>query len=210
MVPGSYPVVPGHEVIGTIVAVGPHCKGRSVASAWAWAGTATVAATATLPGRRTKPVRQASAYHRRSPRRFADRVRAHWSWAIPVPAGLDPASAGPLLCGSGTVFLPFVINDTSSPPTGWVWSVLAGWAILAVKFARAWGCEVTAFTSSASKRDEALALGAHRTASSVDVKELKSLAGSLDFLLVTVGAALEWDALIGTLAPRAACTWWVW
>ena len=36
----------------------------------------------------------------------------------------------------------------------------------------------------------------------VDVKELKAFAGQLDFLLVTVGASLEWDALIGTLAPK--------
>jgi len=38
--------------------------------------------------------------------------------------------------------------------------------------------------------------------SSVDVKELKAFAGKLDFLLVTVGASLEWDALLGTLAPK--------
>lgn len=43
---------------------------------------------------------------------------------------------------------------------------------------------------------------AHRTVSSVGVKELKAFTGQLDFLLVTAGASLEWDALIGTLVPK--------
>lgn len=97
--------------------------------------------------------------------------------------------------------MPFVINDIK--PTDKVGVVgIGGLGHLAVKFAHAWGCEVTAFTSTPSKREEALLLGAHHTISSVDVKELKTIAGTLDFLLVTVGASLEWDALIGTLAPK--------
>ena len=200
--PASYPVVPGHEVIGTIVAVGPQCKGRSVGQrvGLGWHSHSCCHCNFCLGGEQnlcTK--RQPTIVGRHGG--FADRVRAHWSWAIPVPEGLDPASAGPLLCGGGTVFLPFVINDIK--PTDRVGVVgIGGLGHLAVKFARAWGCEVTAFTSSPSKRDEALALGAHRTVSSVDLKELKAQAGTLDFLLVTVGAALEWDALIGTLAPK--------
>lgn len=200
--PASYPVVPGHEVIGTIVAVGDQTKGRSVGQrvGLGWHSHSCCHCNFCLGGEQnlcTK--RQPTIVGRHGG--FADRVRAHWSWAIPVPAGLDPASAGPLLCGGGTVFLPFVINDIK--PTDRVGVVgIGGLGHLAVKFARAWGCEVTAFTSSASKRDEALALGAHRTVSSVDLKELKAQAGTLDFLLVTVGAALEWDALIGTLAPK--------
>ena len=128
-------------------------------------------------------------------------MRAHWGWSLPIPEGVDPASAGPLMCGGGTAFLPFVIHGIK--PTDKVGVVgIGGLGHLAVKFAHAWGCEVTAFTSTPSKRDEALLLGAHKTVSSVDVKELKAIAGTLDFLLVTVGASLEWDALINTLAPK--------
>ena len=200
--PANYPVVPGHEVVGRIVAVGANAKGRSVGQrvGIGWHSKSClhcnfcVAGEPNLCGKR-----QPTIVGRHGG--FADKLRAHWSWAIPLPEALDPASAGPLMCGGGTVFLPFVLHGIK--PTDRVGVVgIGGLGHLAVKFARAWGCEVTAFTSTASKREEALLLGAHKTISSVDVKELKANAGSLDFLLVTVGASLEWDALINTLSPK--------
>lgn len=200
--PVSYPVVPGHEVVGTIVAAGPHVKGRTLGQrvGLGWHSSSCQHCAYCLGGEQNLcPTRQPTIVGRHGG--FADKVRAHWSWALPLPKGLDPASAGPLMCGGGTAFLPFVIHDIK--PTDRVGVVgIGGLGHLAVKFAKAWGCEVTAFTSSATKREEALALGAHRTISSVDQNELKAFAGQLDFLMVTVGASLEWDALIGTLAPK--------
>lgn len=200
--PVSYPVVPGHEVVGTIVAVGPQVKGRSVGQrvGLGWHSNSCQHCRFCQGGEQNLcATRQPTIIGRHGG--FADKVRSHWSWALPIPEGLDPAAAGPLMCGGGTAFLPFVINDIK--PTDRVGVVgIGGLGHLAVKFAKAWGCDVTAFTSSPSKREEALALGAHRTVSSVDVKELKAFAGQLDFLLVTVGASLEWDALLGTLAPK--------
>ncbi len=200
--PASYPVVPGHEVVGTITAVGPNAKGRSVGQrvGLVWHSKSCLHCNFCVGGEQNLcNTRQPTIIGRHGG--FADKVRAHWSWALPIPAGLDPASAGPLMCGGGTAFLPFVIHGIK--PTDKVGVVgIGGLGHLAVKFAKAWGCDVTAFTSSPSKREEALALGAHRTVSSVDVKELKAYAGQLDFLLVTVGASLEWDALMGTLAPK--------
>jgi uncharacterized zinc-type alcohol dehydrogenase-like protein len=73
---------------------------------------------------------------------------------------------------------------------------------MALKFANAWGCDVTAFTSSESKQAEAKLLGAHHVVSSRDVKSIKSIAGSLDLLLITANVPLEWGALVATLAPR--------
>lgn len=200
--PASYPLVPGHEVVGTIVAVGAQAKGRHVGQrvGLGWHSRSCLHCQHCLGGeqnlcRKSQPTiigRHGG---------FADRVRAHWSWNIPLPDALDASAAGPLMCGGGTAFLPFVIHGIK--PTDKVGVVgIGGLGHLAVKFARAWGCEVTAFTSTPSKREEALALGAHHTISSVDVKELKTIAGTLDFLLVTVGASLEWDALINTLAPK--------
>jgi alcohol/geraniol dehydrogenase (NADP+) len=188
--------------VGTIVALGANAKGRSIGQrvGIGWHSGSCQHCQHCVGGEQNLcGTRQPTIIGRHGG--FADRLRAHWSWALPLPAGLDPASAGPLMCGGGTAFLPFIIHDIK--PTDRVGVVgIGGLGHLAVKFAKAWGCDVTAFTSSASKRNEALALGAHRTVSSVDVKELKAYAGKLDFLLVTVGASLEWDALIGTLAPK--------
>ena len=200
--PVSCPVVPGPEVVGTIVAVGPQAKGREVGErvGLGWQAKSCQYCQHCMGGEQNLcGKRQPTIIGRHGG--FADKVRAHWSWALPLPAKMDASSAGPLMCGGGTAFLPFVIHDIK--PTDRVGVVgIGGLGHLAVKFAKAWGCDVTAFTSSASKREEALLLGAHRTVSSVDVKELKAFAGKLDFLLVTAGASLEWDALLGTLAPK--------
>lgn len=200
--PVTYPMVPGHEVVGRIVTVGAQAKGRSVGQrvGLGWHSKSCLHCNLCLGGEQNLcGKRQPTIIGRHGG--FADRIRAHWSWALPLPEALSPSSAGPLMCGGGTVFLPFVLHGIR--PTDRVGVVgIGGLGHLAVKFARAWGCEVTAFTSSASKREEALQLGAHRTVSSVDLKELKAHAGQLDFLLVTAGATLEWDALMGTLAPN--------
>ena len=200
--PATYPLVPGHEIIGTITAVGAQAKGRSVGQrvGIGWHSKSCCHCNFCMGGEQNLCAkRQPTIVGRHGG--FADKVRAHWGWALPIPEGVDPSSAGPLMCGGGTAFLPFVIHGIK--PTDKVGVVgIGGLGHLAVKFARAWGCEVTAFTSTPSKREEALLLGAHKTVSSVDVKELKAIAGTLDFLLVTVGASLEWDALINTLAPK--------
>lgn len=200
--PANYPVVPGHEVVGVITALGSHAKGRTIGQrvGIGWHTASCTHCNFCLGGEQNLCAkRQPTIVGRHGG--FADRLRAHWSWAVPIPEGLDPAAVGPLMCGGGTVFLPFELHAIK--PTDRVGVVgIGGLGHMALKFARAWGCEVTAFTSSPSKRDEALALGAHRTLSSVDLTELKAAAGSLDFLLITVGASLEWDALINTLAPK--------
>jgi uncharacterized zinc-type alcohol dehydrogenase-like protein len=200
--PASYPVVPGHEAVGIITALGSQSKGRQIGQrvGIGWHTSSCTHCNFCLGGDQNLCAkRQPTIVGRHGG--FADRLRAHWSWAVPIPDALDPAAVGPLMCGGGTVFLPFVINDIK--PTDRVGVVgIGGLGHLGVKFARAWGCDVTAFTSSASKREEALALGAHRTVSSVDAAELKAAAGTLDFLLITAGASLNWDALINTLAPK--------
>jgi len=132
---------------------------------------------------------------------FAERVRCHWSWALPLPEALDSKSAGPLFCGGLTVFSPIVEFDIR--PTDRVGVVgIGGLGHMALKFLHAWGCDVTAFTSSASKADEARGFGAHHVVASNDAKALKQIAGTLDVILVTVNVTLNWNAMLAALAPR--------
>ncbi|MEY4765113.1 MAG: hypothetical protein RI907_1786, partial [Pseudomonadota bacterium] len=163
----AYPIVGGHEVVGTVVALGSQAKGLKLGQkvGVGWMASSCMACQPCLGGEPhlcRSGVPTIVGHHGG----FAERLRAHWLWACPIPEGLNPAKAGPLLCGGITVFSPFLIHDIK--PTARVGVVgIGGLGHLALKFARAWGCEVTAFTSSDSKRDEAMALGAHRVVSSV-------------------------------------------
>jgi uncharacterized zinc-type alcohol dehydrogenase-like protein len=109
--------------------------------------------------------------------------------------------AGPLLCGGITVFNPLL--EYRVLPTSRVGVVgIGGLGHMALRFARAWGCEVTAFTSSPDKAAEALSLGAHRVVPSRDSDAIAAIAGQLDLIIVTANAPLDWDALIAALGPK--------
>ncbi|WP_164102841.1 NADPH-dependent aldehyde reductase Ahr [Candidatus Laterigemmans baculatus] len=197
-----YPVVPGHEVIGRVVAMGANAKGLREGQrvGVGWNAGSCMHCRACLSGdQHLCPVAQATIVGHHGG--FAERVRAHWAWAIPIPERLEPAAAGPLLCGGVTVFSPLV--DFAVRPTQRAGVVgIGGLGHMALQFLGAWGCEVTAFTSSKSKFDEAKQLGADHVVSSRDSDAIEHLAGKLDLLLVTVNVPLDWNALISTLNAR--------
>ena len=88
---------------------------------------------------------------------FADYVRGHWSWAIPIPDGMDMSKVGPLFCGGITVFNPIVIAGVQ--PTDSVGVIgIGGLGHMALKFLKYWGCEVVAFSSNTAKKEEILFL----------------------------------------------------
>jgi uncharacterized zinc-type alcohol dehydrogenase-like protein len=130
---------------------------------------------------------------------FASSVRCHWAWALPLPENLNLADSGPLLCGGITVFNPLAMYAKPTSRVGFVG--IGGLGHMGVKFAAAYGCDVTAFTSSASKADEARSFGAHHIVSSRDSAALAKIAGSLDLIISTVNVPLDWPAMIATLAP---------
>jgi uncharacterized zinc-type alcohol dehydrogenase-like protein len=198
----SYPLVPGHEVIGTITQVGGHVRhlpvGETVGLGWfsgscmtcpqCMGGDHNLCASAeqTMIGRYGG---------------FADKVRCNAEWAIRLPAGLDVHKAGPLFCGGITVFNPIV--QFGVRPTDRVGVIgIGGLGHLALQFLNKWGCEVTAFTSSDAKRDEAIRMGAHHVVNSRAEAEVERLAGSLDFVLSTVNADLNWGLYLAALAPK--------
>ena len=197
----TYPLVPGHEVIGVVEAVGDEARGLKVGDrvGIGWFAGSCLSCQPCLSGRHQLCGNSEQTIVGRHGG-FADRLRANWEWAIKLPEALDPASAGPLFCGGITVFGP--ITDFGVKPTDRVGVIgIGGLGHLALQFLNKWGCEVTAFTSSEAKADEAKKLGAHHVVGTRDQAALRKLEGSLDFILVTVNVPLDWDLFIAALAP---------
>ena len=198
----AYPLVPGHEVVGRIVALGTHTKGLRLGQVvgLGWTAASCMHCSSCMGGDHnlcSTAVPTIVGHHGG----FADRVRSHWAWAIPLPEGVRPEIAGPLLCGGITVFNPLLEYEIL--PTSRVGVVgIGGLGHMALRFAKSWGCEVTAFTSSPDKAEEARRLGARRVVSSRDSEDIASIAGQLDLVIVTVNASLDWDAIISTLGPK--------
>ncbi|MFC7337960.1 NAD(P)-dependent alcohol dehydrogenase [Haloferula chungangensis] len=198
----QYPLVPGHEVVGTVAATGDmvtHLKpGQKVGLGW-HSGYCMSCRPCVSGDHNLCPDSEPTIVGHHGG--FADKVRAKAPAVIPLPDGLDFISAGPLLCGGITVFNPLVQFDI--PPTAEVAVVgIGGLGHMALAFLNAWGCKVTAFTSSEAKREEALKLGAHETINSRDSSEIKAAAGRFDLVLSTVNVALDWPNFLGTLAPK--------
>jgi uncharacterized zinc-type alcohol dehydrogenase-like protein len=198
----QYPVIPGHEVTGKIVALGDYAKGLSIGQrvGVGWNAGSCMHCHECMTGNNNLCAEAVPTIvgHQGG---FADRVRAHWAWTIPLPDTLDLSSAGPLLCGGITVFAPLITFGVK--PTDRVGVVgIGGLGHMGLRFANAWGCEVTAFTSQASKAEEARGFGAHHVVPSRDSEAMQQIDGSLDMLIVTVNAPLDWAALLKTLKPN--------
>ena len=182
----KYPFVPGHEIVGKIVALGEHTKRLKIGDrvGLGWYSASCGECEQCLSGNQNLCLKaEATIIGRHGG--FATRVRAQWTWVSPLPAKIDAGKAGPLLCGGITVFNPIV--QCGIKPTDSVAVIgIGGLGHMALKFLRAWGCDVTAFTTSDSKRDEALRLGAHRTLNSRN----------------TTNADLDWNTYIAALKPK--------
>jgi uncharacterized zinc-type alcohol dehydrogenase-like protein len=198
----AYPFVPGHEAVGRVVAMGPQAKGVTLGQrvGLGWNARSCMHCKQCLDGDHNLCANlQATLFGRHGA--FAERVRAHWVWVMPLPEGLEARESGPLLCGGITVFAP--LRELNISPTSRVGVIgIGGLGHMALKFCKAWGCEVTAFTSSDSKIEEARAFGAHRVVSSRDSKAIEAIAGTLDLIIDTVNVPLDWNALLAALAPN--------
>jgi uncharacterized zinc-type alcohol dehydrogenase-like protein len=198
----AYPLVPGHEAVGTITAVGAgvkHLKPGQTAGL-GWYSHSCLFCPQCMGGNHNLcPTVEGTIIGRHGG--FAERVRCQAAWAVPLPEKLEAAKAGPLFCAGITVFNP--MTQFGVKPTDRVGVIgIGGLGHLALQFLNKWGCEVYAFTSSDSKKDEALKLGAHATVNSRDPAQLKKIAGSLDFILSTVNVGLDWSQYLNALAPK--------
>lgn len=200
--PIPFPFVPGHEVVGDITAVGAHVKhlkpGQRVGLGW-YSYSCLVCHECMSGDHNLCKQAQVTMIGRYGG--FADRVRCQAAWAVPLSEKIPFAKAGPLFCGGITVFNPIVQFDIKATDRVGVVGI-GGLGHLALQFLNKWGCEVFAFSSNASKDAEAKKLGAHQVVNSRDPEALKKIAGSLDFIIVTVAVPLDWSAYLQTLSPR--------
>lgn len=198
----TYPLVAGHEAVGRVAAVGPAVKhlkiGQTVGVGW-FSGFCGVCPQCVAGAQNLCSAAEQTIVGRHGG--FAERVRSRAGWAIALPDDLDPRHAGPLFCGGITVFGP--MHEFDVRPTDRVGVVgIGGLGHLALRFARAWGCDVTAFSSNPKKAADALEMGAHRCVSSNDSAALEKIRDSLDFILVTTNVPLDWGAYLAALNPK--------
>ena len=198
----QYPLVAGHEIIGKVAARGNNVQnleeGMTVGLGWHSGYCGHCHSCKTGDQNLCQTAQGTIVAHHGG---FADKVRAEAVSVIEIPEGIDLESAGPLLCGGITVFNPLVQFDVKSTDKVAVIGI-GGLGHIALQFLNAWGCEVTAFTSSESKRHEAIGLGAHKTLNSRDESEIEAAAGSFDFIISTVNVKLDWNLYVNTLKAR--------
>jgi uncharacterized zinc-type alcohol dehydrogenase-like protein len=130
---------------------------------------------------------------------YADRLRADARLAFPIPDGLSSEHAAPLLCAGVTVFAPLLRHVRATDRVGIIG--VGGLGHLAIQYARAMGCHVTAFSSSPDKEAEARQFGAHDFVDTGAEGALAARAGSCDFLLYCATADLPWADYLGVLRP---------
>jgi uncharacterized zinc-type alcohol dehydrogenase-like protein len=198
----KYPFIPGHEIVGTVSAIGSTVRDRKIGERvgigwqadscgiceWCRQGDEHLCASAqpTCVGRNGG---------------YADAVRVNSRFAIPVPEALESENVAPLLCAGITVYSP--MRNYGVRPSSRVGVVgIGGLGHIGLQFAKAFGAEVTALSTSKDKEEEALKMGADHFVNTRDMEALKKVAGSFDFLLSTVSADQDWQAFVNTLRPK--------
>lgn len=200
----AYPVVAGHEVIGRVAALGESAKTKGLKVGQrvgiGWTAKSCQHCDPCISGDHVNCASGTTTTIGNNGG-FADKLRANWQWVIPLPEKLDAATAGPLLCGGITVFKPLLMHNITAMSRVGVIGI-GGLGHIAIKILHAMGAEVTAFSSSANKKQAILDMGADHVVNSRDPEALKSLAGQFDLIISTVAVDLDWQPYFAALAPR--------
>ena len=206
-----FPMVPGHEIIGRVTAIGAEVRKLAVGQLagvgcmvdscrhcapclenteqFCTAGTA-------FTYNSTEMDRQTRTYGG-----YSKHVVVDERFVLTLPAGLDPAGAAPLLCAGITTYSP--LRQWQCKPGHRVGVVgLGGLGHMAVKFAAAMGAEVTVLSTSRSKETDARRLGAHDFAGTREAGVFDKLAGRFDLILDTISAPHDYNAYLQTLRPH--------
>jgi uncharacterized zinc-type alcohol dehydrogenase-like protein len=126
---------------------------------------------------------------------YAESIVVDENFVLRIPTNLDLAGVAPLLCAGITTWSPLKHWGIGEGKKVGVVG-LGGLGHMGVKFARALGAHVVVFTTTESKREDALRLGAHEVVNSRQHEEMMKHAGSFDFILDTVSADHDINAYI--------------
>ena len=198
----QYPLVAGHEVVGRVSALGKAAENKGLKIGQrvgiGWTARSCGYCDACISGSHSNCTegKVPTILNRGG---FAEKIRADWQWVIPLPEALDIESAGPLLCGGITVFKPLLQHHITATSRVGVIGI-GGLGHIAIKLLHAMGCEVTAFSSSPSKEQEILEMGADKVVNSRDPEALKALAGQFDLIINTINVDLDWMPYFQALA----------
>ena len=129
---------------------------------------------------------------------YSNRIVVNEDYVLRVPDAIPLDRAAPLLCAGITTYSPLRTYGLKAGDKVAVVG-LGGLGHMGVKIARAMGAHVTVLSTSPSKRDDALKLGADDFAATGDPQTFKKLAGSFDFILDTVSAPHDYNAYLGLL-----------
>jgi uncharacterized zinc-type alcohol dehydrogenase-like protein len=205
----QYPVVPGHEVVGRVVATGPDVTRHQVGDV-VGIGCLIDSCRQCQPcksGEEQACVRRATPTYGGVERGegglptyggYSDSYVLDEDFAVRIPDGLDPAAAAPLLCAGITTYSP--LKRAQVGPGSRVGIVgLGGLGHLGIRIAAALGAEVTALTTSPDTAADARRLGADHVLVSTDRDAMRQHTGSLDFVLDTVSAPHDLRGELGLL-----------
>jgi uncharacterized zinc-type alcohol dehydrogenase-like protein len=203
-----YPCVPGHEIIGRVLAVGAEVT-RFAAGDLVGVGCMVDSC------QRCQPCRDGleqycekgftGTYNSREQGTkintyggYSDRIVVRQGFVLRLPEGLDPAAAAPLLCAGITTYSP--LRHWKVGPGQAVGVVgLGGLGHMGVKLAHAMGASVTLFTTSPGKEADARRLGAEQVVISTDAAQMAAVAGAFDLILNTVSAPIDLDPYLRAL-----------
>ena len=204
----SYPMVPGHEMIGRVVKVGPAVTKFKVGD------TAGVGCFVGSCGQCKACKRGLEQYCEKGPigsyngkeadgsatqGGYSTRIVVSEKFTLKVAAGANLDAVAPLLCAGITTWSP-LRHWKAGKGTKVAINGLGGLGHMGVKLANALGAEVTLFSTSEKKKADAKRLGAHDFVVSTDAGAMSRAAGRFDLILDTVSAPHDLGALTNTLA----------
>jgi len=199
----GFPMVPGHEIVGRVTELGPAVSGLSIGQqvGIGWQGRCCGRCEWCRAGDEHLCLRIADCGSWTPTGGFGSSVVVDGGFAYPVPADMAPEDAAVLMCAGIAVYAPLRRYAAGSSTRVGVVGI-GGLGHLAIQFAAALGCEVTALSSSPGKEEEARALGADHFLLTTDQGAMEEKEFGFDLLLCTGQSGHDWGNLVMILTKN--------